>query len=62
MSEEQAMEYVAGYVASNDVSSRKKQFETSQWGFSKGFDTACPIGGSFFLSIALDRLYLHGES
>jgi 2-keto-4-pentenoate hydratase/2-oxohepta-3-ene-1,7-dioic acid hydratase in catechol pathway len=41
------MDYVAGYTAANDMSSRKRQFETSQWGFSKGFDGACPIGPCF---------------
>jgi 2-keto-4-pentenoate hydratase/2-oxohepta-3-ene-1,7-dioic acid hydratase in catechol pathway len=41
------MDYVAGYTAANDMSSRKQQFETSQWGFSKGFDGACPIGPCF---------------
>ena len=38
------MDYVLGYTASNDVSSRAKQFSQSQWCFSKGFDGACPIG------------------
>ncbi|KAH8088613.1 putative mitochondrion protein [Filobasidium floriforme] len=47
VSEENAMDYVAGYTAANDLSSRKRQFETSQWGFSKGFDGACPIGPAF---------------
>jgi 2-keto-4-pentenoate hydratase/2-oxohepta-3-ene-1,7-dioic acid hydratase in catechol pathway len=47
ISEENAMDYVAGYTAANDMSSRKRQFETSQWGFSKGFDGACPIGPAF---------------
>lgn len=31
-------------MAANDVSSRKAQFATSQWSYSKGFDTSCPIG------------------
>ncbi|KAK4705488.1 hypothetical protein P7C70_g711, partial [Phenoliferia sp. Uapishka_3] len=44
VTEADAMEYVLGYTATNDVSSRKTQFEQSQWSFSKGFDTACPIG------------------
>ncbi|KDE04149.1 hypothetical protein MVLG_05375 [Microbotryum lychnidis-dioicae p1A1 Lamole] len=42
--EEEALDYVLGYTTGNDVSSRKVQFEQSQWCFSKGFDTACPIG------------------
>lgn len=44
VSEEEAGDYVLGYTAANDVSSRKSQFEQSQWSFSKGFDGACPIG------------------
>ncbi|SCV73157.1 BQ2448_7082 [Microbotryum intermedium] len=44
VTEETALDYVLGYTAGNDVSSRKVQFEQSQWCFSKGFDTACPIG------------------
>lgn len=44
VSEADALDYVLGYTASNDVSSRAKQFSQSQWCFSKGFDGACPIG------------------
>ncbi|RJE22754.1 fumarylacetoacetate hydrolase family protein [Aspergillus sclerotialis] len=44
VSEENAMDYVLGYTAANDVSSRTCQMNQSQWCFSKGFDTACPIG------------------
>ncbi|KAJ9610113.1 hypothetical protein H2204_015467 [Knufia peltigerae] len=42
--ESQAMDYVWGYTACNDISSRTSQFAQTQWGFSKGFDTACPLG------------------
>ena len=42
--ESEALDYVLGYTASNDVSSRARQFSQSQWGFSKGFDGACPLG------------------
>ncbi|CZS94923.1 probable fumarylacetoacetate hydrolase domain-containing protein 2 [Rhynchosporium agropyri] len=42
--EAEVLEYVLGYTASNDVSSRTSQFAQSQWSFSKGFDGACPIG------------------
>lgn len=44
VSEKEAMGYVLGYTAANDVSSRASQFAQSQWGYSKGFDGACPIG------------------
>lgn len=42
--EQDAMSYVLGYCAANDISSRQRQFATSQWCFSKSFDTACPLG------------------
>lgn len=51
VSEENAMDYVLGYTAANDISSRTSQMNQSQWCFSKGFDTACPIGLSFFPSV-----------
>lgn len=38
------MDYVLGYTAANDVSSRTSQFAQSQWCYSKGFDGACPLG------------------
>lgn len=44
VSELEAMSYVLGYTASNDISSRTSQFAQSQWCYSKGFDGACPIG------------------
>ncbi|KAL2824722.1 hypothetical protein BJY01DRAFT_262862 [Aspergillus pseudoustus] len=42
--EEQALDYVLGYTASNDVSARTLQLLTAQWSFSKGLDGSCPIG------------------
>ena len=44
VSESSALDYVLGYTAANDVSSREKQMSQSQWCFSKGFDGASPIG------------------
>ena len=46
VSEADALSYVLGYTAANDVSSRAAQFAQSQWSYSKGFDGACPIGMS----------------
>lgn len=46
VSEADALDYVLGYTASNDVSSRAAQFAQTQWSYSKGFDGACPIGMS----------------
>ena len=42
--EADALDYVLGYTASNDISGRTSQMDQSQWCFSKGFNTACPIG------------------
>lgn len=42
--EDQALDYILGYTASNDVSARKLQMLTAQWSFSKGLDNSCPIG------------------
>lgn len=44
VSEEEALDYVLGYTAANDVSCRAEQFAQSQWCFSKGYDGSCPIG------------------
>jgi 2-keto-4-pentenoate hydratase/2-oxohepta-3-ene-1,7-dioic acid hydratase in catechol pathway len=44
VSESDALDYVLGYTASNDISSRAAQFAQTQWCYSKGFDGACPIG------------------
>ena len=49
--EEEALDYVLGYTAANDVSSRTSQMNQSQWCFSKGFDTACPIGRPTYISL-----------
>ncbi|KAF1931941.1 uncharacterized protein M421DRAFT_417672 [Didymella exigua CBS 183.55] len=42
--EEDALDYVLGYTASNDVSARALQLANSQWSFGKGLDNSCPIG------------------
>jgi 2-keto-4-pentenoate hydratase/2-oxohepta-3-ene-1,7-dioic acid hydratase in catechol pathway len=44
VSEAEAMDYVLGYTAANDISARQSQFAQTQWCFSKGFDGACPLG------------------
>lgn len=41
---EDALDYVLGFTASNDISSRKIQLSGSQWCFSKSMDGSCPIG------------------
>jgi 2-keto-4-pentenoate hydratase/2-oxohepta-3-ene-1,7-dioic acid hydratase in catechol pathway len=44
VSEADALDYVLGYTAANDVSSRAAQLAESQWCYSKGFDGSCPLG------------------
>ncbi|KAK4504923.1 hypothetical protein PRZ48_002886 [Zasmidium cellare] len=47
---EDALDYVAGYVASNDVSAQTRYEDTDcagplpQWNFGKGFDKFAPLG------------------
>jgi 2-keto-4-pentenoate hydratase/2-oxohepta-3-ene-1,7-dioic acid hydratase in catechol pathway len=44
VSEAEALEYVAGYCALNDVTARDLQRTDGQWSRAKGFDTFCPVG------------------
>lgn len=50
VSEDEALDYVAGYMSGNDVSCRDWQMEKDkagmmpQWSFSKSFDKYCPLG------------------
>jgi len=44
VTEEKALEHVAGYCIVNDVSERSFQMATSQWDKGKGCDTFGPIG------------------
>jgi 2-keto-4-pentenoate hydratase/2-oxohepta-3-ene-1,7-dioic acid hydratase in catechol pathway len=43
---EEALSYVLGYTASNDISARQWQMQGGgdQWCRGKGFDTFCPLG------------------
>jgi 2-keto-4-pentenoate hydratase/2-oxohepta-3-ene-1,7-dioic acid hydratase in catechol pathway len=42
--EAEALRYVAGYCAVNDVTARDLQKIDGQWARAKGFDTFCPVG------------------
>jgi 2-keto-4-pentenoate hydratase/2-oxohepta-3-ene-1,7-dioic acid hydratase in catechol pathway len=48
---EEALDYVLGYTASNDVSARRWQGKKGggQWSRGKSFDTFCPLGPSLLL-------------
>jgi 2-keto-4-pentenoate hydratase/2-oxohepta-3-ene-1,7-dioic acid hydratase in catechol pathway len=43
VSRENAVDYVFGYTAGNDVGARDVQFGDGQWFRGKGFDTFCPL-------------------
>ncbi|KAL4797635.1 hypothetical protein BDV19DRAFT_42122 [Aspergillus venezuelensis] len=51
--ESEALNYVLGYTAGNDVSSRTSQMNQSQWCFSKGFDGSCPLGPALVSAAAI---------
>jgi len=44
VSEDDALDVIAGYRCANDVSARNLQFGDKQWTRGKGFDTFCPLG------------------
>ena len=44
VSEDQELDYVAGYCLANDVSERAFQLQSSQWDKGKGCDTFGPLG------------------
>ena len=44
VTEDAALDYVAGYCVANDVSERAFQLQSSQWDKGKGCDTFGPIG------------------
>jgi 2-keto-4-pentenoate hydratase/2-oxohepta-3-ene-1,7-dioic acid hydratase in catechol pathway len=44
VSEDDALDAVAGYLCANDVSARNLQFGDGQWLRGKSFDTFCPVG------------------
>jgi 2-keto-4-pentenoate hydratase/2-oxohepta-3-ene-1,7-dioic acid hydratase in catechol pathway len=48
--EAEALRYVFGYTAANDVSARDLQFGDGQWVRGKSLDTFCPIGPALVTS------------
>jgi 2-keto-4-pentenoate hydratase/2-oxohepta-3-ene-1,7-dioic acid hydratase in catechol pathway len=44
VTEADALSYLAGVTAANDVSARDHQFTTTQFTWSKSIDTFCPLG------------------
>jgi 2-keto-4-pentenoate hydratase/2-oxohepta-3-ene-1,7-dioic acid hydratase in catechol pathway len=60
-----ALDYVLGYTAGNDVSDRTLQAKDGQWIRAKGFRTYCPLGPwietQFDLSNALVQSRVNGQ-
>ena len=68
VSEDQAMDHVAGYTILNDISARDVQFTDEQITLGKNFDTFCPLGPVITTTDEMDdpfdiglRLRLNGE-
>jgi len=57
---EQALSYVAGAMAFNDVSARDLQFQASQWTMGKAIDTFAPCGPALVLLDELSDLQALG--
>lgn len=58
VAERDALAYVAGVTAFNDVSSRNHQKSDGQWARAKGFDTFAPFGPMIALGLPPDDLAL----
>lgn len=56
VSEEDALDYVLGYTAGNDVSDRTVQYEGGQWIRGKGFDTYLPLGPAIETELDISNL------
>jgi len=54
--EEEAVEYILGFTAANDISNRAAQFSDGQWARAKSHDTFCPMGPAIETDIDADDL------
>jgi 2-keto-4-pentenoate hydratase/2-oxohepta-3-ene-1,7-dioic acid hydratase in catechol pathway len=53
VTEQDALQYVAGYTIMNDVSARDVQMQTSQWTAGKAVDTFAPMGPGIVLASSI---------
>lgn len=58
VSEDDALEYIAGYTCANDVTARDLQRRDGQWTRGKGFNTFCPLGPVIVTNIDASDLRL----
>ena len=61
VSEEEALNYVLGYTAANDVTERHMQKKDGQWTRAKSFDTFCPLGAVVETDATSDDLEIIGK-
>ena len=59
--EEDALSYVLGYTAANDVTERNMQKKDGQWTRAKSFDTFCPLGAYIETDALPDDLEIVGK-
>ena len=61
VSEEDALSYVLGYTAANDVTERDMQKKDGQWTRAKSFDTFCPLGDMIETDVTSEDLEIIGK-
>ena len=61
VSEGEALNYVLGYTAANDVTERHMQKKDGQWTRAKSFDTFCPLGAVVETDATSDDLEIIGK-
>ena len=61
VSAEEALSYVLGYTAANDVTERDMQKRDGQWTRAKSFDTFCPLGAYLETDLDPDNVEIVGK-
>ena len=61
VSEKNALRYVLGYTAANDVTERDMQKRDGQWTRAKSFDTFCPLGPTIETEVSPEDLEVIGK-
>lgn len=61
VSEKDALRYVLGYTAANDVTERDMQKRDGQWTRAKSFDTFCPLGPTIETEVSPEDLEVIGK-
>jgi len=61
VSETDALSYVLGYTAANDVTERHMQAKDGQWTRAKSFDTFCPLGAYIETDLSPENVTVIGR-